>query len=145
MLENESNVYSWADQQFNNSFRASIGFTQLLSATPKYLDSCSYESLSKRVSLIHDFQDISIRIFRNALKYNDQELLDWLLNETPASLGIEYHKNLEDCHYTKPVFFRTDEIGLGKIAEIQCPGSLWGELQLLYNFYKKEEMGGIVG
>lgn len=27
-------------------------------------------------------------------------------------------------------------MSLEKIAEIQCPGSLWGELELLYNFHK---------
>lgn len=128
-------IYSWADQQYNNTFKSTIGFTQLLSVKPEYISDELYGNLSKRISLIHDFQDICIDIFRSALKNNDQELLHWLLNETPESFGIEYHKRLDDCHYTKPVFFRTDEMGLGKIVEVQCPGSLWGELQLLYNFY----------
>ena len=32
------------------------------------------------------------------------------------------------------LFFRTDESSLGKIMEINCPGSLWGELQLAYEY-----------
>lgn len=137
MSEN-SEVYLWANQQYNDTFKASTGFTQFLATHPIYLQDNLYEELSKRITLIHEFQETCINIFREALKNDNAELLHWLLNETPKSFGIDYHKSLEDCHYSKPVFFRTDEIGLGKIVEIQCPGSLWGELQLLYNFYNKE-------
>ena len=48
------------------------------------------------------------------------------------SLGIRYHRQLEERHFTLPVFFRTDEVTPGRIIEIQCPGSAWGELQLTF-------------
>ncbi len=59
-------------------------------------------------------------------------ILHWLMNETPESYGIRFHQKLEDRHFTLPVFFRTDEVIPGRISEIQCPGSAWGELQLSY-------------
>ena len=56
---------------------------------------------------------------------------------TPESMGETYLRQLPDVFWKPPVFFRTDESALGKILEIQCPGSSWGELELLYNFYKR--------
>ena len=56
------------------------------------------------------------------------------MNETPESLGIPYHRTLEDRHFTLPVFFRTDEVRPGRINEINCPAALWGELQLAFEY-----------
>ena len=70
-------------------------------------------------------------------------VLHWLINETPESVGIRYHRNLEDRHFTLPVFFRTDEVRPGRIIEIQCPGSAWGELQLTFEY--AVEMGYLRG
>lgn len=135
MLVKEINSYQWADNEYNKCFISDIGFTQLLAAKPNRISIADYEKARGRLTLIHDFQDRCISLFRKALSENDKELLHWLLNETPESFGIEYHQNLKDCHYTRPVFFRTDEMSLGKIAEIQCPGSLWGEMELMYQRY----------
>jgi hypothetical protein len=54
------------------------------------------------------------------------------MNETPESLGIPYHRTLEDRHFTLPLFFRTDEVRPGRINEINCPAARWGELQLAF-------------
>jgi len=67
----------------------------------------------------------------------DPLVLHWLTNEAPAGLGISYHRGLQDCHFTLPVFFRTDEALPGRINEIQCPGSAWGDLQLTYEYTAK--------
>lgn len=134
MLEDKK-IYSWADEQFDKTITYDAGFNQLLSNRPLCISKEKYSDLNERVKLIHQFQDICISLFREALTSDDDELLDWLLNETPLSFSKNYHKKLEDRHYSKPVFFRTDEMSLGRIVEIQCPGSLWGELQFLYHFY----------
>ncbi len=129
-------IYEWADQNYNNSFTADTGFTQKFRTGLTLLSKNNYENYYTRLKLIHTFQNKCIEIFRRALKDDDQLMLNWLLNETPVSFGKNYHKELEDIFYKRPVFFRTDELDYGKICEIQCPGSLWGELQLCYEFAK---------
>ena len=131
------NIYDWLDNEFNNSILSSTGFTQLIATKPCIISSSECLNAGNRLKVIHDFQDRCIRLFRYALRENDEELLNWLINETPSSLGVDYHKKLLDWHFTRPVFFRTDEMQFGKIAEIQCPGSHWGELELLYRFFKR--------
>lgn len=133
---NGKEKYCWADNQYNRCFSVNTGFTQLLSVSPTIISSSEYRMANDRLQIIHEFQDTCISIFRRALQYDDQELLHWLINETPQSFAADYHKRLDDRHFVKPVFFRTDEMIIGKIAEIQCPGSLWGELELVHNFYK---------
>lgn len=137
MSARETSSYKWADDLFRSSFASDIGFTQLLADEPHVVAALEYEAARERLATIHDFQERCISLFRRALSDNDSELLHWLLNETPRSYGLDYHRSLKDHHYTKPVFFRTDEIGFGKIAEIQCPGSLWGEMELMYQRYRQ--------
>jgi hypothetical protein len=36
------------------------------------------------------------------------------------------------------MFYRTDEAAPGRIVEIQCPGSLWGDWQLAWNFFQQQ-------
>ena len=132
------NVYEWADSAINLSPSYSMGFTQLLATSPYIISSDTRKLYEQRFSLIRDFQNTCLNIFRDALIDNSStNLIHWLLNETPNSFGISYHRSLEDQHYTLPMFFRTDEITFGKIVEIQCPGSLWGELQLVYDYAAK--------
>jgi len=130
------NKYEWVDSEFNAAIVSNTGFTQLMSAKPMFISSSDYCQIKNRLHTIHDFQDRCINIFRNALLNKDNELLHWLLNETPKSLGRGFHLSLLDEHFKRPVFFRTDEMQLGKIAEIQCPGSHWGELELLHQYFK---------
>ena len=129
-------IYDWLDNEFNSTIVSDIAFSQLVATAPCIIPSTEYMKIQERLRIIHEFQDGCIRLFKNALRDNDEVLLKWLVNETPVSLGIEYHKALLDWHFTKPVFFRTDEMELGKIAEIQCPGSHWGELESLYSYYR---------
>ena len=131
------NIYEWADYSFNSSPNYAIGFTQLLASDPYIVPPKVFRSYDSRLQIIRDFQKIALRIFRNAIDHKTSpHILHWLLNETPKSLGLDYHRNLKDCHYTLPIFFRTDEATFGKITEIQCPGSLWGELQLTFDHMK---------
>ena len=129
------NIYDWADNQINSSPKYSTGFTELLATKPYRLSPIVWRHYESRLVLIRSFQKIALDIFRAAL--NDEmhpDVLHWLLNETPDCIGIGYHRKLEDRHFTLPVFFRTDEVTPGRIIEIQCPGSAWGELQLAFEY-----------
>lgn len=130
--------YTWADESINSCPRYATGFTQLLALNPYFVFYDVWSQYELRLPIIKAFQRIALKIFRDAINGETHpDILHWLLNETPHSLGIQYHRRLEERHYTLPVFFRTDEVLSGKIAEIQCPGSLWGELQLVFDYLKK--------
>lgn len=129
------NYYKWADLKINSSPSYSAGFTGLFATGPYLVPDFEWNLCEKRIQLIREFQKISIDIFRDALNScKNLELLNWLINDTPVSFGLEYHKSLEGRHFTVPQFFRTDETSIGKIIEINCPGALWGEYQLTYDF-----------
>ncbi|MDR1002322.1 MAG: hypothetical protein LBL82_03510 [Oscillospiraceae bacterium] len=129
------NIYSWADKQFNSSPKYETGFTQLLGCVPYFVEQNDWNMVDFRRQKIMDFMRVSLDIFKKTLFSDDDPIIkSWLINETPSSIGINYHQSLQEQHFSLPVFYRTDESSLGKIMEIQCPGSLWGELQLSYEY-----------
>ncbi len=134
----EINIYRWADNEINACPSYETGFTELLATEPYRVSPLVRQLYDSRLLLVRTFLKIALDIFRAAL--NNQmppAVLHWLINETPDCVGISYHQKLEDRHFTLPVFFRTDEVKPGRIVEIQCPGSAWGELQLAYEYAAK--------
>ena len=129
------NIYSWADSQINSAPKYNTGFTQLMGKNPYLITSKEQDGVISRHLLIKEFMRLSVEIFKEVL-FNDSDpaLKHWLLNETPVNIAEKYHRSLNDNHFSLPVFCRTDESSLGKIMEINCPGSLWGELQLVYEY-----------
>jgi hypothetical protein len=126
-------TYEWADNLINACPKYETGFTQLLSINPYRMPSRDQRQYESRLLLIRAFQKISLELFRAALNGETHPaVLYWLINETPESLGVSYHRTLEDRHFTLPLFFRTDEVRPGRINEINCPAALWGELQLAF-------------
>jgi len=115
-------VYAWADSLIDSSPRYATGFTELLAARPYPVSPVVRRLYESRLLLIRSFQQIALGIFRAALNGEMHPVvLHWLMNETPDCVGLCYHRNLEDRHFTLPVFFRTDEVKPGRIIEIQCP------------------------
>jgi hypothetical protein len=126
-------VYEWADSLINSCPRYETGFTQLLATKPYRMSADVLGLYESRLPLIRAFQQTALDLFRAALNGETHPaVLHWLMNETPESLGIPYHRTLEDRHFTLPVFFRTDEVRPGRINEVNCPAALWGELQLAF-------------
>jgi hypothetical protein len=129
------NIYEWADSLINSSPKYATGFTELLATKPYLVSPAVWRLYDSRLPLIRSFQQTALNIFRAALHDEIQPaVLHWLINETPESLGTSYHRQLEERHFTLPVFFRTDEVTPGRIIEILCPGSAWGELELTYEY-----------
>lgn len=126
--------FEWLNSEFCDSDLSGLGFTQSVAVSPHVILS---DSIQKNNTIIRNFQLSCLKLLKIALKNNDKEILNYLINDTPQCMGIEYLKNLPEVFWKPPVFFRTDESSLGRVFEIQCPGSSWGELELLYNFYNK--------
>lgn len=128
-------LYDRADERLLTLANSELGFRQLMAVRPRRLDRQAYDLHLERHGRVLEFFDTTLRLFVEALAEGDRELLRVLLNDTPASLGWAYHRSLDAAHFSMPVFFRTDETPLGKIVELQCPGSLWGEYQLVLDSY----------
>ena len=128
-------IYKWADDQINSAPKYNSGFTQMFGKNPYYINPKEWDGVVLRRRIIQEFMQLSLNLFRDSLaKDTDPYLRNWLLNETPHNISLEYHRSLQNNHFNLPVFYRTDESSFGKIMEIQCPGSLWGELQLAYEY-----------
>lgn len=126
--------YEFLDQQLNDALKTNLEFDLLLSTKLYKFDPSVVQGFFERYSLIKEFQEITLSLFNASLNGDeDPEIASLLLNELPANQGWEYHKNLNLQH--TPVFFRTDEVAPGKISEIQCPASLWGICDQLYDFF----------
>ena len=109
-----ADIYQWADREINACPRYETGFTQLLAANPYRVSPAVRRQFDSRLASIQCYQQTALDIFRAALKNEiDPAILHWLINETPASLGISYHRSLEERHFTLPVFFRSDEVRPG--------------------------------
>ena len=128
-------TYAWADNLINACPRYETGFTELLATKPYPLSPAALRLYDSRLPLIRSFQKTAVDLFRAALRDDvHPTILHWLINETPDSLGVRYHRSLEERHFTLPVFFRTDEVTPGRIIEVNCPAALWGELQLAFEY-----------
>ena len=129
------NIYEWADGVINACPSYATGFTELLAAKPYWVSPEVRRLYDSRLPFIRSFQKTAVDLFRAALR-NDVHpaILHWLINETPDSLGVRYHRSLEERHFSLPVFFRTDEVLPGRIIEMNCPAALWGELQLAFEY-----------
>jgi len=139
-LSSGYNQYELADDQFR--FIDNGGFNQILASEPTYSPSASEKNALQRLSTIRDFQQRSIDLFRNALAGNvATPIKDWLLNDLAEGFRENYHLALDDRHYTVPMFFRTDEGSNGQILEIQAPGSLWGEAEVLSRLWMNQYPG----
>lgn len=81
--------------------------------------------------LICDFYDIIISIARKALADNHKSIIQILFSEPVAGMTLEYHRNLPDFCWKRPLLFRSDQSISGKIYELQPPGSGWGDIPLI--------------
>jgi len=100
-------VYEWPTPDQLEP-RYATGFTQLLATKPYRVSPEIRRLYESRLPLIRSFQQTALDLFRAAL--NDEThpaVLRWLINETPDCVGIRYHRELEDRHFTLPVFYRT--------------------------------------
>lgn len=104
---------------------------------PIHLGSDMRGNVENQRQRIDCFFDTVISMARSALTSNDTRLNAMLFSQPVAGMDLEYHRNLPDCCWSKPVFYRTDQSVEGKIYEIQSPGSGWGDIPLYATCLRK--------
>ena len=134
----EQNLYAELNNLLSTTIAGAGGFNELLQVSPVVLPEGVFAQRTARLSILQTFFETTLQIFRDVIagKYSP-DLSRLLLNDVPESYGIKFHQELPSEVWTIPRFFRTDEAPDGRIFEIQCPGSGWGDLQLLTNLYAR--------
>jgi hypothetical protein len=129
--------YGHLDGELNRLAATATGFGMLVRTSQYELPPSTFMMLHERYKTIRAFQLEAIDLFYRSVR--GEIAPEWgkrLLGDVPAELGREFHLALPANLRKPPVFFRSDEVGPGKITEIQCPGSGWGEFCLLEDFYR---------
>ena len=130
--------YRRLDETLAATITGSVGFTELAQTAPVSLPISIILQRQERLRTLRLFFERVMTIFHAVVHGKSSPALAQLLfNDVPESYGSEFHRNLPVEVWTVPQFFRTDESMSGRILEVQCPGSGWGDLQLLANTYSK--------
>jgi hypothetical protein len=113
-------------------------FNELLLSDPIQMRAEYRERRVNNYKIIQTFYLTLKDLFKDLLISDEKpDLLNLLLNDSQEKLPLSFHKNLPECAWTIPIFFRTDESYNAKIFEIQNPGSGWADPIILYRFYKE--------
>lgn len=127
--------YEFLDQQLNDALKTNLEFDLLLSTKLYKFDPSVVQGFFDRYSLIKEFQEITLSLFNASLNGDeDPEIASLVFGDLPENQAWDHHKELNLRH--TPAFFRTDEVVPGKISEVQCPASLWGVCDQLFDFFK---------
>lgn len=117
-------------------------YSEIIAISPEGFDNINY------TNAINDFFIGCINIINDENKSKEIEsIVDLMFGNFSTKYGFIYHKIIQAYALKPPLFFRTDEPSWGKIAEIQCPGSLWGEYlaisSTLSDIYKNKFLSAI--
>jgi hypothetical protein len=125
-----------------NQIRQVIGdaprFDALVAAAPVQLGSEHLSRLHEQYAVIKRFQAICVDLLFEALATPCHWLSDLVLRDVPQGLGLDFHLALHEPLRHTPRFFRTDQPNALKVAEVQCPGSGWGECALISQFFREQ-------
>lgn len=130
-------IYRAADEMLQSRACGSPTLGQLLAPWPHTLEPARWQLRQDRFAVISTFFQVTLDLVTASMAGDaSPEILALLLNDTPTSYGADYHRSLDRSLLTQPLFFRTDEAPDGTVYEIQCPGSGWGEYELLRDLYQ---------
>ena len=129
--------YAFLEWQSNEVNRSLVGFTGLIRPVPDNLSPAQWGTLAARYATIKEWQSTTLELFTSSLKgLVTPAIAELFLREIPPYL-VSYHRDIvSSAPVNTPVFFRTDEAMLGKIVEVQSPGSLWGTYEQLQDYYR---------
>src|SRR6266478_8400528 len=116
--------YAFLDCQSHEVNRSLVGLTGLITPVPDNLSPAQWESLTARYATIKEWQSTTLELFSCSLKgLVTPAIAELFLGEIPPYLA-SYHRDIvSSAPINTPMFFRTDEAELGKIVEVQSPGS----------------------
>lgn len=124
-----------------NSLKDNAFFNENILIEPISITEDVYNVRVSNFNSIQEFLNTVINILRNSLNENDNlstKIKSLLLNDSIENIPHSFYQALDDKIWSTPKFYRTDESKGGKIFEIQCPGSGWGDVILLEKLFKSK-------
>ena len=135
-----SNAFRYIDSEYDYPFVGDALFNEGINISPLPMSSKVIEERRERHAMFIQFFRICGDIFKNSFQRGgNRAIYRFLLNDAEQWRPISFYRKFENIVLRPPHFFRTDESANGKVLEIQCPGSGWGDIDLLTRCYK--EMG----
>jgi hypothetical protein len=144
MPYNSKGYFDVVDDEVS-SIKQNVYFNEYLLADPIFINDEQYDQRRVNYQNIRDLFITARNIFKEIVSKNSrfsQSLKYLLLNDSNSQISENFYSILPPEAWTIPVFFRTDESKAGKIFEIQCPGSGWGDVVLLESVLKNNYTNG---
>lgn len=130
-------IYDIIDDILLKAIGPSAGFQELVQPAPYAVSSEFLKLRLDRTQTMHEFFNTSIKILQLALDRKlPDEILDLLLGDAAPEFDINTMRSLPEELLYPPLFCRTDESATGKVMEFQCPGSGWGDAEMLAQAYR---------
>lgn len=131
-------MYETINEILESSIGPSAGFQELVQPAPHVVGDDFIKLRSERLPIVREFFEKSIEILRMAVDGKlPFDVLDLLLGDARGDFNASSVRLLPPALLHAPLFSRTDESSSGKIMEFQCPGSGWGDCELLAQAYQE--------
>lgn len=134
---NPTSAYAQLDAMFDAAAHPTQGFTMHLGAD-RALSNDDGRALILQDRAVHKYLEglleIQNAVIAGALPDGISQLI---YGDCPGGLGAAFHSELPELARRIPDFFRTDNTSIGKISEVQCPGSMWGEALALQRLHQQ--------
>lgn len=136
-MSQPSQYHSYIDELLLQSSQGDLFFDEQIQVEPIKLTPAERDRRDSSHAAICEFFSRAREIFqRCVLSQTESTLTKLLVNDSVHQVPQRFYHDLPKAVWTNPVFFRTDESRSGKIFEIQCPGSGWGDMLLLGSLYR---------
>lgn len=130
-------IYRLIDEEYQDSFVCAPIFNEEVCTEPFVISESDYEHLKLRFDTTQTFFKKSLELFEASLRGDlEPSLTGFLLNDAFGWREVTFYEEFREFTCQTPRFYRTDESSNGKILELQCPGSGWGDLELLRRVYQ---------
>jgi hypothetical protein len=131
-------LYDFIDAEYARSFAGGGLFNEAINLSPTPLDAKRLNRAKTAHSTITSFFQTCLDLFYASIEHaTDPKFSGWLLNDSRDWLPPHFYSEFRNIARRIPQFYRTDESYDGKVLEIQCPGSGWGDLELLDRVYQE--------
>lgn len=137
-MEKSAEVYQFLEAELRASFAACDNLTEIVASAPVPVQTKEIVNRQQRHRTFQRFFQQCRDIFSRCVQGGQSDALRrMLLHDSESFMPPGFYERLPKEAWTIPLFFRTDESKSGRVFEVQCPGSGWGDLPLLARLYRK--------
>jgi len=132
---NSTPAYEQLDALFNAGVHPTVGFAMHLGAS-RQLGEGDRHVLERQDRAVRKYL-MGLLAIQNAVIAGTlpEDISRLIYGDCPKNMGPAFHSEVPPLARDIPQFFRTDNTTIGKVSEVQCPGSMWGEALALQRLH----------